>query len=681
MRRHKEHVTPEGEMHHPFDAIVWKHFNEVYPGFAAESRNIYLCLSTDGFNPIGMNGEAHSLWPVIVTPYNLPPGMCMKREFLYLSVLVPGPTHPRKSLDIYLQPLIEELQMLWKDGVEAYDISMKEIFKIRADLMWTISDFSAYGMLSGWTTHGRLSCPYCQDETVLDAPPPWLTGEEIFRERINNIEGLSKSVDCGGNGHDNPSKTISGYGVTHNWVKKIIFWELPYWENHLLRHSLDFMHIEKNFFDNLTNTVLNAPGKTKDNIKSRLDLPGLCKRRDLEMKEDETMPIPIFRLPNAGKRAFILWLKNDLKFPDGYSSKFSRYIALFFRDISSKILKESDVGLLKANIGMKLCNLEKIFPPSFFDVMQHLLVHLPDEVALGSPVHFRWMYVFERYMYHLKKMVKNKAHIAGSIVAQWINEEISNAFSTFFGHPEIMSIPEGNTVLQTFMMLNCETFTPYERMFEEYMTLSVPDITPAAMQKAKDTKFAEWCKDYINDATQFYTFSMWMLDFVQGPRRSYRSWPIYHTRGYTFHTHNHGQNKKTQHYGVCVPGTNETDYYGLIQEIMMVEYHGDVGLKVMVTVIKHVLFFIHGYVNNQSMTGGPAPKKFPRGIRDTSEIALTAWQDDRRDQVAEISLLRVETHVVDDVSDYDIAPVNPPNDEYVSDGDVEADRDSDDGSE
>ncbi|KAG2311645.1 hypothetical protein Bca52824_023202 [Brassica carinata] len=58
-----------------------------------------------------------------------------------------------------------------------------------------------------------------------------------------------------------------------------------------------------------------------------------------------------------------------------------------------------------------------------------------------------------------------------------------------------------------------------------------------------------------------------------------------------------------------------------------------------------------------------------------------AWQDDRHDQVAESSLLRVETHVVDDVSDYDIAPVNPPNDEYVSDGDVEADRDSDDDSE
>lgn len=55
----------------------------------------------------------------------------------------------------------------------------------------------------------------------MDPPPPWLTGEEILRERINNIKGLSKSVECGGNGHDNPSKTISEYEVTHNWVLTI----------------------------------------------------------------------------------------------------------------------------------------------------------------------------------------------------------------------------------------------------------------------------------------------------------------------------------------------------------------------------------------------------------------------------------------------------------------------------
>jgi len=29
--------------------------------------------------------------------------------------------------------------------------------------MWTINDFLAYGMLSGWSTHGKLACPYCME--------------------------------------------------------------------------------------------------------------------------------------------------------------------------------------------------------------------------------------------------------------------------------------------------------------------------------------------------------------------------------------------------------------------------------------------------------------------------------------------------------------------------------------
>ncbi|KAL0663165.1 hypothetical protein Bca4012_100002 [Brassica carinata] len=83
-------------------------------------------------------------------------------------------------------------------------------------------------------------------------------------------------------------------------------------------------------------------------------------------------------------------------------------IALFFRDISAKILKIEDVARLKENIAIMLCNLEKIFPPAIFDVMEHLHVHLPDEALLGGPVQYRWMYPFERYMYHLKKRLKTK---------------------------------------------------------------------------------------------------------------------------------------------------------------------------------------------------------------------------------------------------------------------------------
>ena len=36
---------------------------------------------------------------------------------------------------------------------------------MRVALLWTISDFLAYGMLSGWSTHEKLAYPYRMERT------------------------------------------------------------------------------------------------------------------------------------------------------------------------------------------------------------------------------------------------------------------------------------------------------------------------------------------------------------------------------------------------------------------------------------------------------------------------------------------------------------------------------------
>ena len=185
MRWHAQHVTNDGEMQHPSDGSVWKDFNRIFPDFAAEPRNVYLCLCTDGFSPYGQSGSQYSLWPVILSPYNLPPKMCLKKEVMFFTLLIPGPDHPKKSFDIFLQPLIKELKELWVDGFTAWDVSQKQNFTLRAVLLWTISDFPAYGMLSGWSTHGKLACPYCLDETDLfrlahGRKPTWLVNQHKF---------------------------------------------------------------------------------------------------------------------------------------------------------------------------------------------------------------------------------------------------------------------------------------------------------------------------------------------------------------------------------------------------------------------------------------------------------------------------------------------------------------------
>jgi len=43
-----------------------------------------------------------------------------------------------------------------------------------------------------------------------------------------------------------------------------------------------------------------------------------------------------------------------------------------------------------------ICKLEMIFPPSFFDPMEHLPIQLMYKAKVRGSVQYRWMYPFER---------------------------------------------------------------------------------------------------------------------------------------------------------------------------------------------------------------------------------------------------------------------------------------------
>ena len=154
-----------GVMTHPSHSEAWKHFDRCHPAFASDHRNVRLGLCADGFSPFGYSAKFYSIWLVILTVYNLPPWMCMTRPFMFLTLLIPGKDGPGQNIDVYLRPLIDDLKLLWSEGVETWDVSLRRNFYMRACLLWTINDFPAYGILSGWSTHGRLACPYCMENT------------------------------------------------------------------------------------------------------------------------------------------------------------------------------------------------------------------------------------------------------------------------------------------------------------------------------------------------------------------------------------------------------------------------------------------------------------------------------------------------------------------------------------
>ena len=140
-------------------------FDEKHLDFAREPRNVRLGLVADGFNPLGNMSLSSSMWPVVMTAYNLPPWLCAKDPYKMLTLLNPGLNAPRKDIDVFLRPLVDGLKELWDEWVIVYDVASKTSFWMRAVLLMTVNDFLARSSLFGWSGQGYLACLNYNDAT------------------------------------------------------------------------------------------------------------------------------------------------------------------------------------------------------------------------------------------------------------------------------------------------------------------------------------------------------------------------------------------------------------------------------------------------------------------------------------------------------------------------------------
>ncbi|XP_042387612.1 uncharacterized protein LOC121979689 [Zingiber officinale] len=410
---------------------------------------------------------------------------------LILTAILPG-----NDIDVYLEVLVDDLQLLWEGVDGVYDAYRREVFTLKAVLLWTINDFPAYGNLSGCTTHGYYACPIYGEDTyakhLQNGKKMSFAGHRQFlprfhpyRRQIKEFNGMEELGEAGRplsriklfdklsditcefgkktsvkgkirkKAKENivedieEEKYVGATNFSKCWKKKSIFFNLPYWKYLHVRHCLDVMHIEKNVFESLINTLMNIKGKTKDNVVARLDMVQMGIRSQLAPKigEKRTYLPPAACSFTKNERLQVCRSLMDIKVPEGFSSnmknlvcmdemklsslkshdshvimqhflpivirnslpKYVRYVVIrlcfFFKDICCKIIDVAKLDKLQSDLIVTLCLLEQYFPPSFFDIMLHLTVHLVREVQLCGPVYFRWMYPFERCMKVLKSYV------------------------------------------------------------------------------------------------------------------------------------------------------------------------------------------------------------------------------------------------------------------------------------
>ena len=70
-------------------------------------------------------------------------------------------------------------------------------------------------------------------------------------------------------------------------------------------------------------------------------------------------------------------------------------LCAFLIIISQKAIDPSSLSRLQEDVVQSLVSLEMIFPPSFFNIMTHLLVHLVKEIGILGHVFLHKMFRFE----------------------------------------------------------------------------------------------------------------------------------------------------------------------------------------------------------------------------------------------------------------------------------------------
>ena len=230
-----------------------------------------------------------------------------------------------------------------------------------------------------------------------------------------------------------------------------------------VRHVLDVMHIEKN----ISEAVLKFLFGEKDTPECRRDLEELGVRRELWLRPRENRqkifkpPAP-YVLTDAEKKIFVDEV-SAIRTPTGYGSALgkhfqkSRFVGLkshdfhclvqqivpvairtllqplqrtalirlgkSFNRICARVVDRAEIEALRLYVVETVCILEVCFPPAFFDVMTHTLIHLVDEVEVCGPVGGRWMYPCERYLGTLKSYVRSKSHPEASMANGYAADE------------------------------------------------------------------------------------------------------------------------------------------------------------------------------------------------------------------------------------------------------------------
>jgi len=680
----EKRIKGDGNIRHPADASQWQKFDDKHKDFAKDPRNVRFALSTDGMNPFGERKSTHSTWPVVMSMFNLPTWLCQKRKFLFLCILIEGPKHPGIDIDVFLQPLLEEMANLWNNGIKIMDGFTKQEFTLRAMIFVTINDYQALFVLSG-QVKGKTACTVClDDETAWQYLDGTRKGVYLryrcFLEEGHKYRGKKFHQFFGGDAVIGPAPAKPDGHTVFQMVKdieveygkmtkdgkmknrdkapkvgvpfkkqSIFFKYLPYWEDLEVRHAIDGMHMKKNVFGNIIGLLLD----TRDNLKARQDLVAMNIRDDLHPIDVGNgryeLPPASYNLTLAEKRGVCESLRG-IRVPSRYSSNIKKLVSVkelsftgynchdchvmltvflaiairaikpvyvkmvitrlcyFFDRVSQKVIAKDELDELQDFMRETMVQLEMCFPPHFFDVTEHLMIHIVDQIRTLGPLYLHEMWAYERFLSILNRYVLNRANPEGSMIEGYSTEEVIECCLAYLKDNLGIGLPQslhqgrldgiGIAGRKTFIDKDMNDIKLAHYSVMQCLTLMEPFIqrhldvvraeshgrSPDWIMKEHKRRFVEWLMEQeIPDGETIEERTIKRL--ASGPSAQVITWQGYDINGYIFYTAKKDNKSVSQNSGVRTQAQDGNSgqtitYYGIIDDIWELDYGDNIRFPV-----------------------------------------------------------------------------------------------------
>ena len=269
----------------------------------------------------------------------------------------------------------------------------------------------------------------------------------------------------------------------------------------------------------------------------------------------------------------------------------------FFQEITQKVIDPLRLHALQGRLVVTLCHLEMYFPPTFFDIMPHLMVHLVREIKMCGPVFLRSMYPFERYLGILNSYVRNRSRPEGSIVEGYATEEVVEFCLDYMSNVKPIGLPESRYAgrLQGIGTLGAKRINPDPDALAKahFLVLQHMDVVSPYINEHLDlvwqqhltksqrwittqhnSRFNQWLQDRITDSSSIDDTLTWL---ARKPSYQVMTYQGYQINGYTYYTKAQDAKSSYQNSGVRVDAVDGVagearPYYGFVEEIWELDY-------------------------------------------------------------------------------------------------------------